>query len=88
MALSPKPTGNNDKGTDADRGEKPYVVKNVTEQIKPSMSGKFEPYIVVTYETRRGTIGTVNVPKEKATPDAVKSAIDDAVKQLEAIYNL
>lgn len=88
MATAKQPQQNYGNPGPDNPGVKLYTVKNVTEQVRPTMAGKFETVVVVSYETARGAIGTVSIPKEKATVEEVKAAIEADVMRLEAIYNL
>jgi len=69
-------------------GPKPYTVTNLMERVSPAQNGSYQKVIEVTYQTARGTISTVTVPVEQATPENVRAAIEAAVAKIEAIYNL
>jgi len=68
--------------------EKRYTVESVVNRYIPGLGGGFTEVVTVTFVTPKGYRGSVDVPRNQASPDAVKKAIEADVAKVEGIFQL
>ena len=68
--------------------EKKYTVESVLNRYVPGPAGGFMEVVTVTFVTARGYRGTVDIPRNQASADAVKKAIEADVARVEGIFQL
>ncbi len=65
-----------------------YTIESVTDLLAPDGKGSFTTFVVVTYTIPEGYRGTVKLPKDTATVDVVRKAVDVDAAKYKAIYAL
>lgn len=65
-----------------------WKVTNQRQTTALSSGGTFQDVMEVTFQTTSGTVGSVRIPVNQYSPDAVKTAIDARVAQIDAVHAL
>lgn len=67
---------------------KPYTITQVVETVRPDAQGRLMPMTRVAFTMPNGYAGEVTIPRDQATPEAVKTLIEAEVKRVSQLYAL
>ena len=68
--------------------EKRYTVESVVNRYVPGVAGGFTDVVTVTFVTPRGYRGSIDIPRNQASAEAVRKAIEADVARVEGIFQL